>query len=623
MPTSSEHKEGMLPADVSWIQQTIAFYYQSLEKLEARAAQYGPLDVPLYLENQIEEVKKRINELEGRLAGRSETTQAEQLFSRGFEAYYRGDIGEAARYLEMTLEISPYHPRAKELLEEVEGARSRPLAYSWVKTIRMGRQARWLMWVGVLLLIVLGVFGYYQAQVQNQNREATAAAEKATPTLWPTLSPVAEIFDVPTRTATLTPTEMATLTPTEMATPTAAAVEATRAVVATAPAEARGTGEAAMTSGCDDPWGCVVIAPGEPLKMAVALALGGPTESIGADSQIGIEVASQEQGELFGHPIEVVAEDGDCSAEGGYNAASKIAANPDIVAVVGDSCSSACRAAAPIYDEAGLTMVSPSCTAPDLTAEGSHVESFLRTAPNDARQGGAMAEFAYNELGVRTAATIHDGSPYAERLQQEFAERFSELGGTITAQEEILAGDIDMRPVLTAIGSERPELLYYPVFITEGSFITSQVKEVAGLEDSILAGADGLMAADFIAAAGEASEGMYFSSPILAFGGERYDKFKAVYEEIAGQEPFSVFHAHAYDATKMIFEAIEKVAKQDADGNTIIGRQALREALYGTQDFEGLTGKLTCNALGDCGDLRIEIYQIQNGEYAPVYQSGQ
>ncbi len=39
-------------------------------------------------------------------------------------------------------------------------------------------------------------------------------------------------------------------------------------------------------------------------------------------------------------------------------------------------------------------------------------------------QGAAMANFAYNELGVRKAATVHDGSPYAEQLQQVFADTF-------------------------------------------------------------------------------------------------------------------------------------------------------------------------------------------------------
>jgi polar amino acid transport system substrate-binding protein len=176
-----------------------------------------------------------------------------------------------------------------------------------------------------------------------------------------------------------------------------------------------------------------------------------------------------------------------------------------------------------------------------------------------------------------------------------------------------------MRPVLTSIASGEPEFLYYPIFIAEGGFITAQAKEIAGLENTVLAGADGMTSPDFLAAAGEAAEGMYLSGPDLAFSGNRYETFKVAYKEITGQAPFSPFHAHAYDAANMIFDAIEQVAKTDAEGNTVIGRQALRDALYNTQNFDGITGNLNCNEWGDCADPKIAINQVQNGQFVSIY----
>ncbi len=381
--------------------------------------------------------------------------------------------------------------------------------------------------------------------------------------------------------------------------------------------------EEAAPAMVEDPLGTVVIAPGEPLRIASALVIAGPNETLGVDSQTGVEVAIKQRGELLGHPIELQPEDDGCSAEGGQTAATKIASDPSVVAIVGHSCSSSCTPAAPIYDDAGMTMISPSCTAPALTGEGTHVASLLRTAHNDNVQGRIMAEFVYNELGLRTAATIHDGSPYAEQLQQVFVDVFSELGGEITAQEAINVGDTDMRPVLTSIAVAEPEFLYYPIFIAEGGFITTQAQEIAGLEETVLAGADGMISPDFLAAAGEAAEGMYISGPDLAFSGATYQAFSADYEEILGQGPVSAFHAHAYDAANMIFEAIEAVAQTDGDGNTVIGRQALREALYATSGFEGITGTLSCNELGDCADPKITINQIRDGAYEPVFSSGE
>jgi branched-chain amino acid transport system substrate-binding protein len=67
----------------------------------------------------------------------------------------------------------------------------------------------------------------------------------------------------------------------------------------------------------------------------------------------------------------------------------------------------------------------------------------------------------------------------------------------------------------------------------------------------------------------------------------------------------------------MVFAAIEKVAVQDADGTLHIPRQALRDALYATKDFKGLTGNLTCNPTGDCADPKIAVYQFHVGEFPP------
>ncbi|MCB9104367.1 MAG: ABC transporter substrate-binding protein [Anaerolineales bacterium] len=368
----------------------------------------------------------------------------------------------------------------------------------------------------------------------------------------------------------------------------------------------------------EDPLGNIVVASGDPIRLASALVIAGPNATLGIDSQTGVEVAIKERGDVAGHPVELIPEDDGCSAEGGQTAATKIASDDSVAAVVGHSCSSSCTPAAPIYNDAGLTMISPSCTAPALTGPD-HVPSFLRTAHNDNVQGRVMAEFVFNELGLTTAATIHDGSPYAEQLQQVFADTFTELGGTITAQEAVNVGDTDMRPVLTSIATGSPEFLYFPVFIAEGGFITSQAKEVAGLEDTILAGADGMISPDFVSAAGEAAEGMYVSGPNLTFSGATYDQFLADYVEILGEEPVSAFHAHAFDATNMIFDAIEAVATTDADGNTVIGKQALRDALYATSGLEGITGTISCQENGDCADPEIVVSQIQGGEYVPVF----
>jgi branched-chain amino acid transport system substrate-binding protein len=373
---------------------------------------------------------------------------------------------------------------------------------------------------------------------------------------------------------------------------------------------------------CTDEIGCLDIPPGDPIRIGYALVIAGPNESLGVDSRRGIEIAIEDiDAEFLGHPVELVGEDAMCSAEGGQTALTKLVADTSLIGVIGTNCSSAGEPASRIASDAGIVLISPSNTAPSLTNPGmAWNPGYLRTCHNDKVQGAAMAAFVYDELGFRTAATIHDGSPYADQLQQVFAQTFQDMGGTITHQGAVNVGDTDMGPILTTIAADSPEFLYYPIFIPEGAQITRQAGDVAGLENTILAGADGMYSPDFIEAAGEAAENMYISGPNLAFDNPIYDHFLEVHTEKYGEAPLSVFHAHAYDGTSMILAALEAVAVQDEDGTLHIGRQAMRDALYATADFEGVTGTLNCNEFGDCADPEIAVNQIQGGEYVPLWE---
>jgi branched-chain amino acid transport system substrate-binding protein len=128
-------------------------------------------------------------------------------------------------------------------------------------------------------------------------------------------------------------------------------------------------------------------------------------------------------------------------------------------------------------------------------------------------------------------------------------------------------------------------------------------------------GADGLFSPDVMKAAGDAVDGFFVSSPYVS--GPAYDAFVAKYKAKYGEDPINIFHAHAYDAANMIFTCIEKVAVQDADGTLHIGRQALRDCLYATKDFQGLTGNLTCTPTGDCANPVIAVYKYSTGKYPP------
>lgn len=370
---------------------------------------------------------------------------------------------------------------------------------------------------------------------------------------------------------------------------------------------------------CDDAIGCVELAAGDPIKLATALVITGPNESLGLDSQYGVEIAIEDRADILGHSVTLQKEDDGCSAEGGQTAGQKIVSDPSIVAVIGTSCSGAGVPMSQIVCGAGIAMVSPSNTAPVLTDPATRQSCYFRTAHNDKVQGAAMANYAYNELGIRKAAAIHDGDPYTEGLASVFRDAFTALGGEIVAFEAEAADATNVEPLLTTVAAAGPELIYYPVFIPLGALITKTAKDVAGLENVILAAADGVQSPDFLEAAGDAAEGMYVSGPDLSFGNTIYDDFLTKYKAKYG-DPASVFHAHAFDAANLIMDAIEKVAKTDDAGNMLIGRQALIDAIGATSSMSGITGTVSCDANGDCADPKIAVSQVTSGAFEAIWQ---
>jgi len=363
---------------------------------------------------------------------------------------------------------------------------------------------------------------------------------------------------------------------------------------------------------CTDAIGCVVIAPDEPIHIAWIQAVTGGAAPLGLTNVNGAQLAIDDVGgELLGHTIQFDGEDSLCNAEGGQAAGTKVTSDPTVVAILGTTCSSEARAAGPLVDAAGMVMMSSSNTNPDLTNpehSDRHV-SYLRTAHNDLFQGRIAAEYAFNELHLTKAATVHDGSPYADGLRKVFEAVFVELGGTITASEAVNVGDTDFKPVLTTIAASGAEIIYFPIFEPEGNLFADQKCGVAGLETVALMGADGLFTSGFAPAAGSCSVGMYLSSPYVA--GDAMAKWLDAYKAKFGEGPASGFGPHSYDAMNIFFAAITAVAHVDADGTVYIGRQALRDAMYATKNFPGLTGNLTCDANGDCATGEaLAVYQI-------------
>ncbi len=362
--------------------------------------------------------------------------------------------------------------------------------------------------------------------------------------------------------------------------------------------------------------GTVVVGGGEEIQIRVLGALTRAGE-LGVPSQRGAGLAIADYGPIKGHQVSMGAGlDSLCSAEGGAAAAETVVGDGRVVGVIGTSCSVAAAAASPILSEAGLVMVAPSTTSPSLTSDlrgvaGSNYHpGYHRTASNDLYQAEAVADFVYNELGLRRMAAIHDGDPYSSGLTEAFKAAFEELGGTVAAAM-VNKGDTDMIPVLTEVAAGSPEGLFMPIFPEEAGPIVRQSGQVEGLDGLTRIGGGGLLVSEFLAL--PESEGFYFAGPELDFGGNVNgatgrdgEALNAAYMERYGEHSTSAYLAHAYDATTVLLRAIEEVAVAQGDA-LFIDRARLRDAVGGTSGFAGIIGAISCDEFGDCGTGRVQI----------------
>ena len=369
----------------------------------------------------------------------------------------------------------------------------------------------------------------------------------------------------------------------------------------------------------DGSLGTITVEPGAEVQIRSLNAITGDVAFLGIPNQAGIELAVSHYGDIHGFAVTSGAGLDDlCSAEGGQAAAQQIVADEQVAGVIGTSCSGAAAAAAPLISDAGLAMISGSNTSPSLTSDlqgnaaESYVSGYYRTAHNDLFQGAAMADFVFNDLGLTTAAAIHDGDPYTQGLAQAFMDAFTELGGENAGFTSVAKGDTDMVPVLTEVAGASPQALFFPIFPPEGNFIAAQAGGVSGLEDTQLLAADGLLVDNFME--DPASEGMYMSGPDVRFGtnvnestGQTAADVLAEYETLQGEPPSAAFWGHSYDAAAMLLDAITAASHVDADGNLVIDRAGIREFLNGISGYSGLIGTINCDEFGDCGSQKITI----------------
>lgn len=407
---------------------------------------------------------------------------------------------------------------------------------------------------------------------------------------------------------------------TEESTPTSEVAEHEPGVT-TVPDEGGEVVAPAVIPDCPDPLGCVYVPAGEPVEIGLLQTFGeGMSDISGIDQVRGVELAVAEQERILNHPIITNSQDELCSGEGGVGGASILLENPQIVGVIGTTCDEAAIAAAPLFSEAGWVLISGANSNAELTQfqgepGAAHVPGYFRTIPNNEWQGQVAAAFVRQELGISRVATLYTETFYGGQLRTIFNTTVANLGGSVAVDIPLVLNDQGWADIVQTLLEAEIELIYLPVGYSSTIDAVIRIRTTPELEHVLLMASTTALSETFLGSVGEYGVGLYAAAP-LAPTNDRYNNYRDLFRAAYQTEPTDAidFSVYAYDATYLLFQAIEQVAQVGEDGSLLIGREALREAIAATHAYPGAAGELFCDvwSQGDCGNPVIAISRLED-----------
>lgn len=315
----------------------------------------------------------------------------------------------------------------------------------------------------------------------------------------------------------------------------------------------------------------------------------GSEATFGQSTDNGIKLAVDEinaAGGINGKTIRLITYDDKGDAREAGTAVTRLTTKDGVVAVLGEVASGLSLAGAPVCQQAGVPMVSPSSTNPKVTKVG---DMIFRVCFIDPFQGAVCAKFAREHEGLKAekAAILTDqASPYSVGLQEEFEKAFEKLGGKVVSIQQYQGGDQDFSAQLTAIRSSEPDIVFVPGYYTDVGNVALQARKL-GLKTPLLGG-DGWDSSKLGEIAGAAIEGCFYSNHYSHEDpNPRVQEFIRKYNERHKQTPDGLA-ALGYDAARILFEAMKRA--QSLDG------KSLAAELKKTAEFDGVTGRISIDA---------------------------
>ncbi len=342
------------------------------------------------------------------------------------------------------------------------------------------------------------------------------------------------------------------------------------------------------------------------IEVGAILPLTGDAAIYGNEIKKGMDMSLEEinqNGGINGKVIKIIYEDDAGDAKTGVSALTKLIKVDKVPVVIGGAMSSVASAIAPIAQQNGVVLLSPTATAPDLSNIGNY---FFRIWPSDNYDGTIMADFATKELRLSRFSILYVNNDYGKGIEEVFKNRVEENGGKILSSEGYEIGATDFKSQLTKIKSHDPEAIYLPGYYKELAGILKQAKEL-GIKSKILS-VNSFYNPNLIKLAGSAAEGAIFTYPVFDAESSTpiIKNFVSKFSQKYSKKP-DAFAAQGYDALKIVAYAIKHGG---------FNSEEIQKAMSKINNYIGVSGRMSFDTNGDVVK-KLRMLTVKNGRFIP------
>lgn len=336
------------------------------------------------------------------------------------------------------------------------------------------------------------------------------------------------------------------------------------------------------------------------LKIGFFGALTGDAANLGINIKNGAELAVNQYNEKHSDcKVTLTSFDSQGDPAIAPGLAQKAVTDKKLVGIVGPAFSGESKAADPIFDSAGLNIISASATNPALAENG--WKTFHRVLGNDATQGPAAAKYIKDVLKAQKVFVSDDTSEYGKGL----ADIVKNDLGSLVADTDQTAADgkqDDFSATVTKAKASGATVFFYGGYYSNAGKLAKQLKD-GGFTGTFVA-ADGVKDDGFIKGAGAAAEGAVVTCPCLP--PDKAPEFAAAYKKAYNTDP-ATYSAEAFDAANVFLDAIAAGKTDWKDVTDFI-------ASYNKQ---GVTKNIKFDAKGEPAEVSVWAYKVTGGKIVP------